>query len=138
MYYNFQLANLQSQIHEGFVALSTILLVSAVMLAVLGTMTYLAIGEGQASLALELGESNLALVEGCAEDLLQKVHDNPSFNETVITRPPGEGNCALSYSQSGPTNWDVTVTSNQTNFQRQVRVVFIRTTQITITSWQEI
>src|SRR3989344_3054541 len=104
MYYNFQISNLQSQIHEGFVALSTILLVSAVMLAVLGTMTYLAIGEGQASLALELGESNLA----------------------------------LSYSQSGPTNGDVTVTSNQTNFQRQVRVVFIRTTQITITSWQEI
>jgi len=65
---------------RGFAALSLILIISAVMLTVIGTISYTAVGEGQASLALELGEDNLGLVEGCTEALLQNVHDTSGYN----------------------------------------------------------
>jgi hypothetical protein len=113
------------------------LLLSVVVLATVLTVTYLSIGEGQSSLALALGEDNLALVEGCAEDVLQEIHDSSTYAGTTITRP--EGTCSISYSLSGPTNWDVAVTSTDARYKRKIRLIFTRsTTAVTLTSWQEI
>lgn len=121
---------------KGFVALSTILIVTVVMMSVVATVAYLAIGEGQTSLALELGDDNLHFVEGCVEDLLLDVRDNSAYSAASITRP--EGTCNYTYNLSGPTNWDVTVSTNSTEYQRKIRVVFTRGASITLTSWQEI
>lgn len=122
---------------KGFIALSTVLVISAVMLAVVGTIAYLSVGEAQSSLALYLGEDNLGLVEGCAEDVLQKVHDNSSYNAASINRP--EGTCSIAYTSGGPTTWDVIVTTTTTAYQRKVRIQFTRNpSNISLTSWQEI
>lgn len=123
---------------KGFVALSTILVLSAVMLVVVGTITYLAIGEAQTSLALSLGSNSLDLVEGCTEDLLQKVHDDGTYAGAAISRP--EGTCAITYNPgtTRPTNWDVTVSSDATEYQRKIQVIFTRSSSaITLSSWQE-
>lgn len=130
-------SKLTNSVHrKGFVALSTVLILSVVMLAIVGTVTYTAIGEGQVALSLQQGEAGLNLVEGCTEDLLQKVHDDSAFSGTSVTRP--EGTCTYSYTSSGPTNWDVTVSTNYTNEPRRIRVVFTRGANVTLTSWQEI
>ncbi len=122
--------------NQGFIATTTILIISAILISVTTAVVISSVSEGKISLSSLLGENNLNLVEGCSEDLLQKIHDNASFNGTTITRP--EGTCVISYTLSGPVNWDVTVSSNDANYQRKVRIVFSRTTQITITSFREI
>ncbi|QQG47353.1 MAG: hypothetical protein HY044_04490 [Candidatus Woesebacteria bacterium] len=122
--------------NQGFIATTTILIISAILISLTTAVVISSVSEGKISLNSLLGENNLNLVEGCSEDLLLKIHDNASFSGTTITRP--EGNCVISYALSGPTNWDVTVTSNDANYQRKVRIVFFRTTQITITNWIEI
>lgn len=121
---------------QGFVAISIVLILASVVLVVVSTVALLSINEAQSSLSMELGESNLDFVEGCTEDVLQKINQNPSFNGTSITRP--EGICSITYITGTP-NWDITVTAGGTNaFQRKIEVKFTRTSQINLTSWQEI
>ena len=122
--------------HKGFAALSAVLIIAAVVMAVTTTVTLLAIGEGQAALTVELGGGDGYLVDGCAEDVLQEIHDDAAYNQTTISLP--EGTCGGSYSLPGPVNWDLTVSETGTAFGRKVRVVFTRGQTITLSSWQEI
>lgn len=122
---------------QAFVAMSTVLIISGVGLAIVATSLFLSIGVEQSALSFQLGEANLVQVEGCVEDLIENVRDNPAFAVTSITRP--EGTCNLSYNTSGPINWDVTVSLTQGDYTRKNRVVFVRNpTGMAITSWQEI
>ena len=122
---------------KGFVATTTVLIISAVIVTVVTTMILLSVGEGQAGLALFKGEENLANVEGCVEDVLQKIHDNGTYSGESIGRPDGTV-CAISYTLGGPTDWDITVTFSGTEYNRKIHVVFTRGAAITISKWEEI
>lgn len=117
--------------------MSTVLVIAAVLVVISITVTYLSIGEAQSGLVLFKGEENLAFVEGCVEDVMLKIRSNSSYNGTTITRP--EGTCTITYNLSGPTNWDLTVSSSSTVYQRKIKIIFTRNpTGITLTSWKEI
>ncbi len=121
---------------KGFMALSTVLIISAVVLIIASTVALLGIGEGQSSFALVRGETNLSLVEGCAEDYLLKIRANSSFTATNITRP--EGTCTITINSGNP-NWDITVSSTDTNYDRNIQVTFTRSSSgISIIRWREI
>jgi hypothetical protein len=118
---------------QGLAAISAVLLISAVVLAIVTTTTILAIGEGQGALAVSQGSGDLYLVDGCMEDILQKIHDNPLTAVASVTRP--EGTCTVTYTTGGPTNWDVTVDESGTAYGKSARVVLTRGATLTITSW---
>ncbi len=124
---------------SGFIATYTVLVVMAVVIAVGISISRLAIGEAQGSLALTNGENTLAFVEGCAEDAMIKIRSSSIFNSATFTRP--EGTCSITYNTGGPVNWDLTVTTTATTYVRRVRVVFTRTSSAIILSatsgWQE-
>ncbi|OGD09894.1 hypothetical protein A2397_06235 [Candidatus Amesbacteria bacterium RIFOXYB1_FULL_44_23] len=122
--------------YPGFATLSMVLIISAVLMVIVVTVSLLSVGEGQSALASELGGNDAYLVDGCVEDLLRKVHDNPSYAGTTITRP--EGTCSISYTLSGPISWNVVVGESGTDFGRRVRVIFTCGQNITLTSWVEI
>ena len=125
--------------YKGFVAITTVLILSAVVVAIATTVTLLSIGEAQSSLSLFKGEDNLSFLEGCVEDVMMKIRADSSYNGASITRP--EGTCAITYNPggTGPVNWDITVTTPPTTpYQRQLRVIFVRNpTGISLTSWKE-
>lgn len=122
---------------KGFAAITTILILSAVVLAISTTVTLLSIDEAQSSLSLFKGEDNLGFAEGCVEDVMLKIRANSSYSANSISRP--EGTCSITYNTGGPTNWDITVTSQSNTYQRQIRVVFTRNpTGISLSSWKEI
>jgi hypothetical protein len=123
--------------NRGIVALSIVIILAAVLLAVSITSVFLSVGEAQSGLALYKGEDNLAFVEGCAEDYLLKIRANSSFTAADITRP--EGTCKITINSGNP-NWNITVYPPTTlAYQRKIQVIFTRNaTGITITSWKEI
>ncbi|MEK7573855.1 MAG: hypothetical protein AAB531_05520 [Patescibacteria group bacterium] len=125
---------------RGYVAISIILILTAVLLGIIVTVAHLGIGEGQVSLALSKGEDTLTFVEGCVEDVMLKIRSNPSYNGTAIMHN-GE-TCTITYNSggSGPTNWDLTVSPPATDaYNRKIRVQFTRNpSQITLNSWKEI
>ena len=121
---------------KGFVAVSVVLIIISVILSVGTTVALLSIGEAQSSLVLYKGEDNLNLVEGCVEDVILKVRSNSSLGSGTVSRP--EGICTYTVNAGNP-NWDITVTSQSTAYQRRIRVQFTRNpTGITLTSWKEI
>lgn len=122
----------------GFVALSTVLIISAVTLVVASTVGYLSIGEIQSAFALYKGEENLQFVEGCVEDAMLKIRSNSSYSETSFTM--NGATCNITYNDSGPVNWDLTISPAVTSvYNRKIRVQFTRSdTEITLTSWKEI
>ncbi len=119
---------------SGFIALVTVLIISAVALSTASTVSLLAIGEAQTSLAMNKGEENLQLVEGCAEDALLKAWASNSYNGGNITRP--EGTCIITVAKAG-NNWTITATTTATSFNRTVQVAFNRTNGIVMNSWNE-
>ena len=130
---------IENSAERGYVAISIILILTAVVLGIIVTVAQLGIGEGQVSLALSKGEDTLHFVEGCTEDALLKIRSNPSLSGTfTIGRPPGEGTCSVTVVSKLVDTWTVDVTTQATAYKRTVRVVFDRlSTGITLTSWKE-
>jgi hypothetical protein len=131
--------------NKGFVAISTVLIVLSVVVAVATSVTLLSVDEARSGLILFQGEDNLSFVEGCVEDALLKARTSTTFGDPVgtpvnITRP--EGTCIVTVNSktgSGTVTWNMTVTSSTTTVKRQVQVIFDRgSTGITLTSWKEI
>ncbi len=127
---------LHSPFTHGYIALSTVLIISVVVIALSTTVSLLSIGEAQSSFAQLKGEDTLDFVEGCAEDALLKARVNAAYTGGTITRP--EGTCSVSISKAG-SQWTIDVTTTATAYIRTIRVVCNRTgTGLTLISWKEI
>lgn len=120
---------------RGYVAISILLILTAVLLGIMVTVAQLGIGEGQVSLALSKGEDALNFVEGCMEDALLKIRVNASYAGGTITRP--EGTCSITVSSVGST-YTVTATTTAASYKRTVQAVAIRGTTMSLTSWKEL
>ena len=125
----------KSFIQKGFIALTSVLVISVVVLSITLTIVYLSIGQGQSSLALSKGEDQLAFVEGCMEDALLKIKVNSSYAGGSITRP--EGTCTITVSQAGNV-YTMTSMGTTSVYKRTIQVVATRGSSIVITSWKEI
>jgi len=121
---------------KGYIAISTVLIVSVIAGMISVTVTLLSVSSAQGSLAASKGEDTLSFVEGCAEDGLLKSWSNSDYNGGNITRP--EGTCQVTVSKNG-TIWSMTVTTLDTRYKKTVLVTFDRTpTEITLLSEKEI
>ena len=123
------------KIKNGFIALTSILVISVVILSITLTVVYLSVGQGQSSLAITKGEDQLNFVEGCMEDALLKIRANASYAGGTITRP--EGSCSITVSQVGNI-YTVNSTGSVLNYKRTVQVNATRSSTIVINSWKEI
>jgi len=120
---------------QGFIAISSVLIISAVVLVISITVSLLAIGVGQAGLTVFQGEKALGLVEGCMEDALLKVKQNSSYSGGTITRP--EGNCIITVSKVGNT-WTL-ISTNSDPHKRTIQTIINRLgSVISLSSWKEI
>lgn len=121
---------------NGFVALTTVLIVLGVVLALSATVSYLSIGEAQSAFALNQGEATLQFVEGCMEDALLKSKQSAAYTGGTISRP--EGTCQITVSKVGST-WTITSTNTLTTYKRTVQTVINRnSSDLVILSWKEI
>lgn len=127
---------------HGLVALSFVLILSAVLTAISITVTFLSIGEAQSSFALFKGEDVLSFVEGCVEDALLKAKNDPLYNGGVIIRP--EGSCLITVVSKVGALWTLDVTNTPLppyNFKRTIRITFTRGANgvaLANQGWQEI
>lgn len=121
---------------KGFIAISSVLIIAAVVLAIGITVSLLSIGEGQSALSLTKGEDTLSFIEGCTEDTLLKSKASSSYNGGNITRP--EGTCTITIDSKSGNDWTATISTAATEYKRTIRVIFNRGGAITLTSWKEI
>ena len=127
--------NVDSNSEGGYVAISILLILTAVVLGIIVTVAQLGIGE-----------DTLTFAEGCVEDAMLKARADPNFgpvgSEVTIVH---EGlSCkikVISKNVSPPFTWNMKVQTDTTvtKYNRIIEVFFDRPpTGIILTSWKEV
>ena len=106
---------------SGYIALSLVLIITAVVITIATTVSLLAIGEAQSGLALSKGEDALLFSEGCMEDALSKARSNAGYTGGTIVHL--EGTCTIGVSKAGNV-WTMTATITTGVYKRTVQTVF--------------
>lgn len=124
---------------KGYIAIMTILIVSAVVLIMVITSVYISITQGMNSLLYSNYLESESLASACSEDALIKLKNNQSYagNETINL---GHGQCQIYPIENlgGESRTIKTVgTVNQTTKKIKIQISQITPT-IIITSWQEV
>ncbi len=120
---------------NGYIAISTVLVITAVSLAIATTVSLLSIGDLQTSYALTKGEETYAFVDGCMEDALEQTATKPTYAGGNITRP--EGTCSITVSKTGNT-WTLTATTLASDYKRTLQTVATRSASLKLHTWKEI
>jgi len=119
----------------SYIAFTTVLILSAVILVVGVSLTLLSIFQAQQSLAGERGSRALSLAEGCAQDALLSSFYNLDY--AGGTRDFPEGSCMTTVSKID-NNWVITSTVVLSGYTKRVRVNILREGEVQILSWKEV
>jgi hypothetical protein len=120
---------------NGYIALSSVLVIMAVVLIIGSSVSFLSINEMQSALSSKKSEESLHLVEGCAEDALLRLNKNNSIPLTIIIP---EGSCSVTIDSHIGNNWTFTVSSTIINYKKNIQISAVRDSTVTITSWIEL
>jgi len=118
----------------GYIAFTTFLIFSAVVLLAGATLSLMAVFEAQQSLAREKGYQTLYLAEGCASDALLSAFYSSSYAGGTRTAP--EGSCTTTVSKVG-NNWVLTSVATVSGYVRRVSVNILRSGSIQVLSWKD-
>jgi len=121
---------------DGYVALSSVLVIAAVVLVIGISVSLLSISESQMSLAEKKKEETIDFVESCLEDALLRINEDESYSGGTLSLP--EGDCTINISQTG-NDWTITAEGTLDGFTKTIEVQLERTSPtMALTSWQEI
>lgn len=125
--------------HEGLIAFTSLLIISAVALGISVSIVLLGIGEAGSSLAYKKGQETLKIAEACAEEALLRLRDNVTYSGGTLN--VGDGSCTMSISGSGSIRTiDIVATiTGPPRFVKSIRVTARRLgNSISITGWNEV
>jgi hypothetical protein len=127
------------QEEQGFTALISILVVSAIALAIAMSITLLGIGEAKSSDDYKKGQTVLKIAQACGEEALLRVRNDDTYSGGSLN--VGDGSCTISVSTVGEDK-TIDITANLdavNNFQKSVQITAKRAERsINIVSWKEI
>ena len=124
--------------NDGYIALITVLIVSAVCLTSVLVILVTGADNQQFSLTLKNSDQSLGLAEACTEEALQQYHDSSSFtgsgNLTL-----GLGTCSYTVTSTGVSTRTVDASATVNGVVKKIRVyATISGSSISVTSWQEV
>lgn len=124
---------------RGFIALTSLLVISAAALAVAVSISLLGIGEAKSSLDFKKGQETLKIAEGCVEEALLRLRDNAGYSGGSLN--VGDGSCTINISGTD-SNWVIDVSAEITgppDYVRSLQITVKRTgNSINILTWQEV
>ncbi|MBP7842672.1 hypothetical protein KA017_01575 [Candidatus Woesebacteria bacterium] len=124
---------------NGFIAFTSLLVVSAVILTIALSIPLLAVTQANTSLGTAKGAEALKLAEGCADEALLRLRDSVTYTGGTLTY--GGGSCTIAVSGSGSDRTidiDATV-SVPPDYVKHLQITVKRTgNSINILTWQEV
>jgi len=120
--------------NKGYIALTSVLVIAAIILTVGTSVTLLSISEAQVSLASKKSLESLDFVEGCLEEALLYLNENNTLPSTAVLP---QGSCSVTLNSQTSNTWDLTVAGSQNNYYKTLNAVIDRTGSVNITSWKE-
>lgn len=124
---------------KGFIAITSILIVSAIVLAIGIGVSLRAIGETDMSLGEELSIRALNLADACAEDAMLKLKNNLSYSGDESIVIDGSNSCdILLVEGSGNNNRIIKTESLVGGYKRKVKVEITTVSPLNVASWGEV
>ena len=122
---------------KGYITLVSVLIATAVALAVGVSLILWGTGFTKTSLALKQSHQAKALADACAEEALQQIQDSNSFTGTVMVTL-GQGNCTYTVVNLGAGNRTVTASGTVGTTVRKIQISIDQVNPtVNVTSWQE-
>lgn len=123
---------------EGYVALLSVLIVSAATVSIGLGLLLIGADTSRATLVDQQSQQAQNLATACGEEALQVMHDNTAFtgsgNLTL-----GQGTCTYIVTNTGGANRTIDATGTVNSIVRKVKIyATIGASSISITSWQEV
>jgi len=125
--------------NNGYIALVTVLIITAVTLMIAISVNLESMGETKISLAKNQSSKAFYLATACAEDALMKLKDNLNYGgDEILTFT--QGTCTiLPVEGVGNQNRLIKVIGNVSNYTRRIRIEISRVNpDMEISSWQEV
>lgn len=119
---------------SGYIALSSVLVIGAVVIIISTVAALLSIDEAQLGLSHARREAAQALVESCTEEALLKYNKNGGVPST-LTQP--EGTCSISGVSLGAGTISFTITTTLNTYTATRTISATRAGLVSITSWLE-
>ena len=124
--------------NKGFIALLSVLIVTAVAVSITVALLIMGVGSSRTSFARQQSTQARALADACAEEALQEIHDSVSY-EGSDTLTLGQGTCDYRVTKLTGQNRTIDATGTVGTIIRKVNVVIDSITpDINILSWQEV
>lgn len=120
---------------RGYVALASVLVIAAIMVVIIITVSLVSISEGQMAYAEYKKEETVDIVEACTEEALYRLKRTKIVQEQF---PLLEASCSATINSQSGDDWDFTVTASNSGFLKKIRIDATSSDTITIKSWQEV
>lgn len=121
-------------LQEGYIAISSVLVILAIILLITLSVSLLAVDGAQISLQSTLREDSNRLVEGCVQEVLLRLNIDDAL-PTSVSLP--EITCSVTENSHVGNDWNFTVSGSSGSYSNSVTVAATRDTTVTVTSWQE-
>lgn len=121
--------------NNGYIAISSMLVISAIVLTLSISISLLSVSEADMALAHKKREEVRALVEACAEDALLTLNETSALPSTRVFP---DGSCNITTNSQSGTSWTFTATGTVEQHTHSVQVTAERTTTVAVTSWVEV
>lgn len=121
---------------HGYIALSTVLVIGAVVTLVGTSVTLLTISDAQTALGEKRKEEAIHFVESCIEDILLVLNEENTIPTPTVVLP--EGTCTVTIDSQVGNSWTFTVTGTQNQHTKTIQVSATRGSTVDITRWKEL
>lgn len=123
---------------NGYIAFTSILIISVVALSVAMSITILGINEAKSSLTYKKGQETLKIAESCLEEALIKIRNNQEYSGETLNIL--NGSCTINIETISDTKTlsiGATLSGNP-DYRRNITVEVIRVANdVIVTGWQE-
>ena len=124
---------------KGFIALTSLIVISAAALATAVSISLLGVGEVNSSLDFKKGGEALKIAEGCVEESLLRLRDNAGY--TGATLNIGDGSCTIIVTGTGAdkiVNVEALIAGPPRHIKK-IQVDLKRTgNSVSITNWKQV
>ena len=125
---------------NGFVALFVVVIVSAGALLMSYNASYLSLGELELGVTNQKAYETLAIAEGCAEETLGQIRQNPNYglSSGTIQYNLGSGTCDITVTDLGGSQRRIISSATATNYHKRIQIDITIAGNISVTSWIEL
>lgn len=124
--------------NQGYIAFSSLLVISAVVLAVSVSVALQGVTESQASLTYKKGQESLVAANGCVEEALIRLRDNVNYTGGNLSL--GNSTCVIGLSGVGADRTIVVTStiSDPPDYVKHLQITVKRAgNSVNILSWSE-